>query len=154
MIEKLTEIEKRYEDINAELIKPEIAQDIELYRKLMKEFSRLQPIVEKFREFKNAEAACNEAEEIIKSGTQDHELKELAQAELAESRENCERIREELKILLIPPNPDDDRSAIVEIRGGAGGEEAALFAGVLMRMYSMYAEAHRWNIEMIDENTT
>ena len=154
MFEKLSEIELRFEAVNQELMQPETASDQELYKKLMKEYKQLSPIVEKFREYKSAAAAKAEAEEILRSAEGDKELKELAQMELDENREKLETIQDELKTLLLPKNPDDDKSAIVEIRGGAGGDEAALFAGVLMRMYSMYAEAKRWKVEIMNGSET
>ncbi len=154
MFDKLSEIEARFEEVNAELILPQTASDQELYKKLMKEYKQLDPIVEKFREYKSVSAAKAEAEEILRSGETDKELKELAQMEFDESREKLEVIQDELKTLLLPKNPDDDKSAIVEIRGGAGGDEAALFAGALMRMYSMYAEARRWKVEIMNGNET
>jgi len=154
MFEKLSEIELRFEAVNEELMQPETASDQELYKKLMKEYKQLSPIVEKFREYKSAAAAKAEAEEILRSAEGDKELKELAQMELDENREKLETIQDELKTLLLPKNPDDDKSAIVEIRGGVGGDEAALFAGVLMRMYSMYAEAKRWKVEIMNGSET
>ena len=154
MFEKLGEIELRFEAVNEELMQPATASDQELYKKLMKEYKQLSPIVEKFREYKSVSAAKAEAEEILHSAEGDKELKELAQMEFDESREKLDSIQDELKTLLLPKNPDDDKSAIVEIRGGAGGEEAALFAGVLMRMYSMYAEAKRWKVEIMNGNET
>ncbi len=154
MLEKLGEIEARFEAVNTELTLPQTASDQELYKKLMKEYKQLSPIVEKFREYKSVLATKSEAEELLHSAETDRELKELAQMEFDESREKLDVIQDELKTLLLPKNPDDDKSAIVEIRGGAGGDEAALFAGVLMRMYSMYAEARRWKVEIMNGNET
>lgn len=154
MLEKLGQIEERFEAVNEELMLPETASDQELYKKLMKEYKQLSPIVEKYREYKSVSESIAEAEEILALKDADKELKELALMELEEGREKSALIQDELKTLLLPKNPDDDKSAIVEIRGGAGGEEAALFAGVLMRMYSMYAESRRWKVEIMNGNET
>ncbi|MBQ2698262.1 MAG: PCRF domain-containing protein, partial [Clostridia bacterium] len=139
MIEKLAAAEQRYEQINERLMDPGVVSDQEQYRLLMREFKNLTPIIEKYREYKAAETAEAEAKELL-STPLDPDFKALAEEELQTARADCERIREELKILLIPKDPDDDKSVIVEIRGGAGGDEAALFAANLYRMYSMYAE--------------
>ena len=154
MFEKLEAVENRYDQISIELSRPETAEDSGLLRRLMKEHAELAPIVEKYREYKKAGAAETEALEIIESGGGDRELKELAEEELKEARENIEKISEELKILLLPKDPNDYKNVIVEIRGGAGGEEAALFAGSLFRMYSMYAERKGWKTEIMNENPT
>lgn len=117
---------------------------------MMKEHSELEPIVEKYREYKKVEKNLEEAKEMMN----DPELKELAEAEMLEAKEKLPKIEEELKILLIPKDPDDDKNVICEIRGGAGGDEAALFAGTLYRMYSMYAERKHWKLEVLNENET
>ena len=116
----------------------------------MKEHSELEPIVEKYREYKKVEKNLEEAKEMMN----DPELKELAETEMLEAKEKLPKIEEELKILLIPKDPDDDKNVICEIRGGAGGDEAALFAGTLYRMYSMYAERKHWKLEVLNENET
>ena len=116
----------------------------------MKEHAELTPIVEKYREYKKAQKTIEENQELLK----DPELKELAEMEIDEARESLPKIEEELKILLIPKDPDDDKNIICEIRAGAGGEEAALFAGTLFRMYSMYAEKKHWKIDILNENET
>ena len=116
----------------------------------MKEHAELTPIVEKYREYKKAKKTIEENEELLK----DPELKELAEMEIEEAKEKLPKIEEELKILLIPKDPDDDKNIICEIRAGAGGEEAALFAGTLFRMYSMYAEKKHWKIDILNENET
>ena len=117
---------------------------------MMKEHSELEPIVEKYREYKKVEKNLEEAKEMMN----DPELKELAETEMLEAKEKLPKIEEELKILLIPKDPDDDKNVICEIRGGAGGDEAALFAGTLYRMYSMYAERKHWKLEVLNENET
>ncbi len=116
----------------------------------MKEHAEITPIVEKYREYKKLEKTIKENEELLK----DPDLKELAEAEMDEARERLPKVEEEIKILLIPKDPDDDKNIICEIRAGAGGEEAALFAGTLFRMYSMYAEKKHWSIDILNENET
>lgn len=154
MFDKLETVENRYEQIAVELSRPETAGDSELFRKLMKEHSELTPIVEKYREYKSAKQAEKEALEILGDGSADKDLKELAAEELKDAKEQIEACSDELKILLLPKDPNDEKNVIVEIRGGAGGEEAALFAGSLYRMYTMYAESRRWSIEVINANET
>ena len=116
----------------------------------MKEHAELEPIVEKYREYKKAEKQLEEAKEMLN----DPELKELAEADMLDAKEKLPKIEEELKILLIPQDPDDDKNVICEIRAGTGGDEAALFAGTLFRMYSMYAERKHWKIDVLNENET
>ena len=154
MFDKLSAVEQRFEEVASELMKPETVMDNELYKKLMKEHKQLTPIVEKYREYKDAKAAEEEARMLLDEGGLDKDFKELVEEEFVEAKEKIEQIGEELKILLLPKDPNDDKNVIVEIRGGAGGDEAALFAGVLMRMYSMYAEARRWKCEIINANET
>ena len=154
MFDKLETVVNRYEQIGIELTRPDIASNNEVFRKLMKEHSELTPIVEKYREYCAAVNAEKEALEMLEAGGLDKDFKELVEEEFVEAKEKIEQIGEELKILLLPKDPNDDKNVIVEIRGGAGGDEAALFAGVLMRMYSMYAEARRWKCEIINANET
>ncbi|MBQ7055302.1 MAG: peptide chain release factor 1, partial [Oscillospiraceae bacterium] len=131
-----------------------VVSDMELYKKYMQELKHLSPIVEKYREYKAASDAMNEARALLDEGGLDKELKELAQLEYEESKETLETASQELKVLLLPRDPNDDKNVIVEIRGGAGGEEAALFAGVLFRMYSMYGETRGWKTEVLSANET
>ncbi len=154
MFDKLETVVNRYEQIGEELTHPEVVSDNELFRKLMKEHSELTPIVEKYREYTAAKASEADALEILSESGIDKELKELAEEELHEAKENIVKFADELKILLLPKDPNDEKNVIVEIRGGAGGEEAALFAGSLYRMYTMYAESRRWNIEVVNANET
>ena len=154
MFDKLEAVVNRYEQIGEELTHPEVVSDNELFRKLMKEHSELTPIVEKYREYTAAKKTEKEALELLGESGLDKELKELAEEELKEAKENIAVFSDELKILLLPKDPNDDKNVIVEIRGGAGGEEAALFAGSLFRMYSMYAESRRWSIEIVNANET
>ena len=150
MFEKLEAVEKRYEELTKLIADPDVIANQAEWQKLMKEHASIEDIVAKFREYKKVKEAMKEAEELI----QDPEMKELAEAEYYEAKENLPKIEEELKILLIPKDPDDDKNIICEIRAGAGGEEAALFAGTLFRMYTMYAEKKHWKLEVLNENET
>ncbi len=154
MFDKLEAVENRYEQIAVELSRPETAGDNAVFTKLMKEHAELTPIVEKYREYKAAKAAEKEALEILNESGIDKDFRELAEEELKEAKANIEVFSDELKILLLPKDPNDDKNVIVEIRGGAGGEEAALFAGSLYRMLTMYAEAKRWSVEVMNANET
>ncbi len=154
MFDKLETVVNRYEQIGLELSRPETAGDNALFTKLMKEHAELTPIVEKYREYKSAKDSEREALEILSESGLDKDFKELAEEELKTAKADIERCSEELKILLLPKDPNDEKNVIVEIRGGAGGEEAALFAGSLYRMYTMYSESKRWNIEVINANET
>ena len=154
MLDRLNKVEERFEDINAKLCESDVVADIAQYKKLMQELKVLTPIVEKYRQYKSAEASMTEAKEMLDAGGMDHDFRELVQEEFEESREKLAVYREELKILLLPRDPNDDRNVIVEIRGGAGGEEASLFAGVLYRMYSMYGETKGWKAEILNANAT
>ena len=154
MLDKLKAVEARYNEIGEELMKPEVVSDNNTYKKLMQEHKHLTPIVEKYREYVAAENAATEAKEMLDAGGLDKDFKELVEEELLESKEKMEQAAEELKVLLLPRDPNDDRNVIIEIRGGAGGEEAALFGAALMRMYSMYAESRRWKMEVLNINET
>lgn len=152
MFEKLNESEKNYENIAAELSSPEVVSNQEKFTKLMREHKRLTPIIEKFREYKREKNRFEEAQELLESS--DPELRELAEVEFDEAKERLPEIERELKILLLPHDPNDDKNVIMEIRGGAGGEEAALFSYVLYRMYTMYAAKVGWKTEIISLNET
>ena len=154
MIEKLEGIAERLAAVNAELCEPSVVNDQQKYAALMKEAKQLTPIVEKFCAYKTVKAENDEARAILDESGADRELRELAQAEWEETGEKLEKLNEELKILLLPRDENDDKNVIVEIRAGAGGEEAALFAGSLYRMYSMYAEAHGFKTEILNVNET
>lgn len=154
MFDKLAFVEKRFEEINGLLSTPEVVSDNELFKKLMKEHKELSPVVEKFREYTAAKNAEEEAKMLLDEGGLDKDFKELVEEEYLTAKEDIARISEELKILLLPKDPNDDRNVIVEIRGGAGGEESALFAHSLFRMYSMYAEAKRFKVDVINLNET
>ncbi len=154
MFDKLETVVNRYEQIGEELTHPEVVSNNELFKKLMKEHSELTPIVEKYKEYKNAQNLEKGALELLSEAGLDKELKELAEEELKQAKEDIALFSDELKILLLPKDPNDDKNVIVEIRGGAGGEEAALFAASLFRMYTMYAESRRWSIEIVNANET
>ena len=150
MFQKLDSVEKRYEDLTIKISDPDIISKQDEWKNYMKEHAEIEPIVEKYREYKKVKQAIEDAKEML----EDPEMKELAEEELYENKEKLPKIEEELKILLIPKDPDDDKNIICEIRAGAGGDEAALFAGTLYRMYSMYAERKHWKIEILNENET
>ena len=150
MFQKLEEVEKKYDEITKQISDPEVISRTSEWQKLMKEHSEMTPIVEKYREYKKV----NKDYEDAKLMMEDKELKELAEIEMLEAKEKLPKIEEELKILLIPKDPDDEKNVICEIRAGAGGEEAALFAGTLFRMYTMYAERKHWKLEVVNENET
>lgn len=154
MFEKLKLTEDRYEEINGKLSDINVINDNNLYKQLMKEYKNLTPVVEKYREYKTAERDFDEAKELLEAGGNDKEFKEMVQAEYDENREKMDKIADDLKILLLPKDPNDDKNVIIEIRGGAGGEEASLFANSLFRMYSMYAESKGWKIEVLNSNPT
>ncbi|HIY80973.1 MAG TPA: peptide chain release factor 1 [Firmicutes bacterium] len=154
MFEKLSSVEERYEDISTRLSDPAVISDNEKYRSLMKEYKNLTPIVEKYREYRKACASHEEAAELLEEGGLDRDFREIVEEQYRESQEEMDRTGEELKILLLPKDPNDDKNVIMEIRGGAGGEEAALFAHSLMRMYTMYAERNRWKVEVLNLNDT
>lgn len=154
MFDKLTEVEKRFDEVNELVCRPEIVADLEQYTRLMKELKQLTPVVEKFREYKTAKETYEESREMLGDSSLDADFAEMVKEEFEQSKVDMERIQEELKILLLPRDPNDDRNVIIEIRGGAGGEESALFAGVLYRMYSMYAEAKGFKTEVLSANET
>ncbi len=154
MIDKLKSIKDRYDEINENLMNPDIISDNKQYAALMKEHKNLTPVIEKYNEYIKAKENCDDALEMLNEGGLDAEMKPLAQEELNTAKDDIERLTEELKLLLIPRDPNDDKNVIVEIRAAAGGEEAALFANSLYRMYSMYAESKRWKIEVTGSNPT
>lgn len=154
MFEKLKALEERYEEINNKLMDPDIINDQALYTSLMKEYKNITPIIEKFREYKKAKASFDEAVELLEAGGLEKDFKEMVQLQYDESKEQEEVLTEELKILLLPKDPNDDKNVIIEIRGGAGGEEASLFANSLYRMYTMYSESKGWKIEVLSANET
>ena len=154
MLDKLKEIEIKYESLNERLCESDIASNIEEYTKIIKEQKALAPVVEKYREYIKIENDMNEAKELLNAGGLEPDFKEMVKEEFENAKSQLEVCAEELKILLLPGDPNDDKNVIVEIRGGAGGEEASLFAGDLYRMYAMYAEAKGWKSEIISANET
>lgn len=154
MFEKLPSVEARFDKINEMLADPSITSDIDQYTSLMKELSSLTPVVQKYRQWTKAEDDLSQARELLDESGQDPDIKELASEELDRAKEASEQYAEELKILLLPKDPNDDKNVILEIRAGAGGEEAALFAGTLYRMYTMYAERKGFKTEVLNENDT
>lgn len=154
MFEKLELMEQKYEEISLKLSEPDVISNNKLYAQLMREYKNMTPIIEKYREYKKAQTSFDDAKEMLDEGVSDKELKELAQAEYEENKSAMESITQELKILLLPKDPNDDKNVIIEIRGGAGGEEASLFANSLYRMYTMYAEAKGWKQEVLNAQPT
>ena len=154
MLDKLAAIEEKFEQINAQLFDPAVVSDIDKYKKLMQEAKHLTPIVEKYREYKTAQKNYDEAKSLVDDSSLDKDFREMAFEEMEESSAVIEKAKEELKILLLPRDPNDDKNVIVEIRGGAGGEESALFANSLFRMYSMYAETRGWKPDILSSNPT
>lgn len=153
MFEKIEIFDKRYSELSQRLYEPSVAADPEQYQKTIKELKSIEEIVLTYREYKQAVKSQDESIEILEESG-DSDLKELAQLELDEAKQNIEELSEKLKILLLPKDPNDERNVIVEIRGGAGGEESALFSAVLFRMYSMYAEKKGYKVEIVNANET
>ena len=154
MLDKLAQVEQRFEEINEKLCQPDVVSDMELYKKYMQEIKHLTPVVEKFREHKKALADIEGAQEMLDDSSLDTELREMAAEELEAAKEQAEITQQELKVLLLPRDPNDDKNVIVEIRGGAGGDEASLFANSLYRIYSMYAQTMGWSSEILSANET
>lgn len=150
MLEKLTAIEAKYSQIEARLSAPETYEDAALVARLNQEQAELQPLVETFRTFQQAKELGEQAKELMA----DPEMKELAQEEYLQAQADCQRLERELQLLLLPRDPNDNKSVVMEIRAGVGGEEAALFAHSLYRMYAMYAEHRRWNCEIVSASET
>lgn len=154
MFDNLTVFEQRYEEINEKLYDPNVVSDPHAYAELMREHKHLSPIVETYQRYRKAEESFQEAKVLLSEGGLEKDFREMVEQEMADAKQDLETLSEELKILLLPRDPNDDRNVIVEIRGGAGGEEAALFSSVLFRMYSMYAESRGWNVELLNANET
>ena len=150
MFENLEEIEVKYEDLTRKISDPEVISNQEEWRKMMKEHSDIEPIVLKYREYKTVKKNFEDSKEMLN----DPDMKDLAEVEMLESKEKLPVLESELKILLIPKDPDDDKNVICEIRGGAGGDEAALFSATLFRMYSMYCDRKGWKLDVLNENST
>lgn len=152
MFDKLDFILEKYEELSLKVSDPDIINNQKLWQKHIKEMGEMEPIVNKYREYKKAKEAVAEAREMLDSG--DAELRELAKMEMAEYEDQIPEMEEQLKILLLPKDPNDEKNVILEVRAGTGGEEAALFAQDLLRMYLRYAERRGWKAEIMDANDT
>lgn len=154
MLEKLQQMEENYHAMNEKMMDPEIVADNRQYAQLMRDYKHMQPIIEKYHDFLSAKQNFEEAKELLDDSDSDAELHDMAQMEYEENKGKMESLQEELKRLLLPKDPNDDRNVVIEIRGGAGGDEASLFANSLYRMYTMYAETHGWKQEVLNANAT
>ncbi len=154
MLEKISAAQARYDEISAKLSDANTAADGALYAKLMREYKSLTPLIDMYKQYCKAKSDFEDAKSAMEDGSLDAEFRELAEKEMLSAKENMEECAEELKILLLPRDPDDDKNVIVEIRAGAGGEEAALFANSMFRMYSMYAARQGWKIDVMSSNPT
>ena len=153
MFDKLEALVDKYNELSERLMQPDTVNNPKVYRDTMKEYSSLTPLVEKYKEYVSAKNALAEAEELMQDET-DKEFREMIEEQYLQAKSDIATLSEELKIMLLPKDPNDSRNVIIEIRGGAGGEEAALFANSLFRMYTMYGEAKRWKIEVLNINRT
>ena len=153
MFEKLLAMQAHFDEISEKLSDPNVISDREQYASLMKEHKTLTPILEVFAQYRAAQEEFTEAKAILSSES-DAELCEMAQLQYDDAKERMAELEEELKLLLLPKDPNDDKSVIIEIRSGVGGEEASLFANSIYRMYSMYAEAHHWKLEVLNASPT
>lgn len=153
MFDKLEALEERYAQLSEKISDPAVIADQDSWRRYCKDHSDLTPIILKYREYKKAKQTIEDDKEMLEAG-QDKDFEEMIRLELDEAEQTLETTAQELKVLLLPKDPNDDKNVIVEIRGGTGGDEAALFAADLMRMYSMYAETKRWKIDILSSNPT
>ena len=154
LFDRLQMLEDRYEELGELLSDPEVIADTKRFTELSKEMADLRETVEKYNQYKEVSQRISDDEEMLNEGLDDDEMTEMVKAELADSKDEKQALEEEIKILLIPKDPNDDKNIIMEIRGAAGGDEASLFAGDLFNMYSKYAERQGWSIEVIDRNMT
>ncbi len=154
MFSRLDIFDKRYNELEKRMYEPDVVSDPDVYRKVMQEYSQIEPVVKKYREYKAAQQTIDDSLMILEDPSSDDELRELAASELDEAKRSLPALEEELKILLLPKDPNDERNVIVEIRGGTGGEESSLFAYDLFRMYSMYSERRGYKIEVVSLNET
>ena len=148
-IDKLAEIETRYEDLMAQLSDPGVFADNQRYQKTAKAHAELREVVEKYREWKGLKKSFDGAKALLEDAGSDAEMKELAHQEMSELTQKLEKAEADLKVLLLPQDPNDEKNVVLEIRAGTGGDEATLFAQELFRMYSRYAEAQRWRVEVL-----
>ena len=153
MFEKLESVVEKYDELTKVVADPDVIANQSVWQKHMKDLGEMEPIVRKYQEYKGAKEEIEFAKDLLESES-DEEMREMAKMELSEQEENIEKIADELKVLLIPKDPNDERNVILEIRAGTGGEEAALFGGDLLRMYMRYAERKRWKVEIMDMNET
>lgn len=153
MLDKLKAYKVRYDELQKEIVKPEVISDNKKYKKLSQEYTQITPIVELYKDYSKTINDIKLAEELVKSET-DAEMVKLLHEEIYENKDKLEKLTEQAKILLLPVDENDDKNVIMEIRAGAGGEEASLFGMVLFRMYTRYAERNRWRVEVIDLNET
>ena len=149
MFDKLEDLVARLDELQNELSDPNVASNAERFRNLMKEQANLAPIVEKYQEYKEAKQTIEDSLSMLE-GESDEEMREMLKEELSSAKQQVEKCENELKILLLPKDPNDERNVILEIRAGAGGDEAALFAAELYRMYVHYAESRRWKVELME----
>lgn len=154
MFSRLDIFDKRYNELEKRMYEPDVVSDPDVYRKVMQEYAQIEPVVKKYREYKAAQQTIDDSLMILEDSDSDDELRELAASELDEAKRSLPALEEELKILLLPKDPNDERNVIVEIRGGTGGEESSLFAYDLFRMYSMYSERKGYKIEVVSLNET
>lgn len=152
MLEKLDFLEEKYKDLNSKISDPEIINNINEWQKYVKEHAEIEPIVNKYREYKEVSEQIQESKEMLNDKLED-DFKEMVKEELNELTKREEELREEIKFLLIPKDPNDEKNVIVEVRAGAGGDEAGIFAGDLFRMYSRYAERNRWKVDIMSTST-
>ncbi len=153
MLDKLVQIEENYEELNQQLSDPDVTSDISAYTKLMKQHKSLGEIVEKYREVKKMQEDLDGAREVL-GATEDAEMRELAELEIAELEEGVQKGEDELKVLLIPKDPNDEKNVILEIRAGTGGDEATLFVAEVLRMYARYAETQGWKMDVMEASDT
>ena len=153
MFEKLESVVEKYDELTKKVADPDIIANQEIWQKSMKEMGEIEPVVKKYKEYKKASEELEFAKELVDT-EEDEELREMAKAEVSEQADKVEKLTAELKVLLIPKDPNDEKNVILEIRAGTGGEEAALFGGDLLRMYTRYTERHGFNIEIMDMNDT
>lgn len=153
MFEKLETVVEKYQELTKKVADPDVIANQEVWRKHMKEMGEIEPVVHKYEEYKKAVEDFEFAKEMVET-EEDEELRDMAKAEVSELEDKLEQITADLKVLLIPKDPNDEKNVILEIRAGTGGDEAALFGGDLLRMYTRYAERHRWALEIMDMNDT
>ncbi|MCK5878765.1 MAG: PCRF domain-containing protein, partial [Holophagae bacterium] len=154
MFDKLADIENEFENLTRKMSDPDVAQDHSLFRELSKQRSDLEPLVSAYQDYNRIKSQITDANEILSDYGSDREMKTLAEEELVSLKEELAEIEDQLKILLLPKDPNDERNIVLEIRAGTGGDEAALFAAEIFRMYSRYTEKHNWKLEIMDINQT